>query len=198
MMLDPKRVAEAALFMSSEPLTLDQLTKIMGFDNYGKALAVLDALVKEFNDLGAAMEIVRTPEGRYRMQVRDELLQKVQHLAVSTDLSRAVLRTLAIIAFKQPVRQSIVVKMRGNKAYDHIKELSDKGFVRGVKEGNTISLETTKKFEEYFGSPIKDTEFVIKHRGEQTTLLGMGDEIGQEEEGAVGDGGSAAPASASG
>ena len=96
------------------------------------------------------------------MQVRSEYLSKVKHLAISTDLPKSILRTLAIIAFKQPIKQSIVVKMRGNKAYDHIERLNDEKFIKKTREGNTYVLETTKKFIDYFGEPIKGTDFVPK------------------------------------
>jgi len=164
-----KHLAEAALFMSAEPLTIDQLSKIMGSESLGKALGVLDALVLDFNAQDSALEIVKTTDGRYRMQVRGDYLKQVKHLAISTDLPKSVLRTLAIIAFKQPIKQSIAVKMRGNKAYDHIERLREEGFVKKTREGNTYVLETTKKFIDYFGEPVKGTDFVPKDR---QTILG--------------------------
>ncbi len=172
--MEKNRLVEAALFMSSEPLTIDQLGKIIESDSLGKTLRVLDGAILEFNKLGSALEIAKTTDGRYRMQVRSDYLPKVKHLAVSTDLPKSVLRTLAIIAFKQPIRQSIVVKMRGNKAYDHIERLSDEGFIRKAKEGNTYMLETTKKFIDYFGEPIKGTDFVPK--SQQQILSEEGEE----------------------
>ena len=166
--MEKSRLVEAALFMSAEPLTIDQLGKIMETETLGKALGVLDALVLDFNKHDSALEIVKTTDGRYRMQVRSEYLSQVKHLAISTDLPKSVLRTLAIIAFKQPIKQSIVVKMRGNKAYDHIERLREEGFVKKTREGNTYVLETTKKFIDYFGEAVKTTDFVPADR--QTIL----------------------------
>lgn len=160
--MDKKHLVEAALFMSAEPLTIDQLGKIIESDTLGKTLAVLDATVAEFNSRASGLEIAKTSDGRYRMQVRQDYLGPVKHLAITTDLPKSILRTLAIVAFKQPIRQSIVVKMRGNKAYEHIERLEGEGFVKKTKEGNTYTIETTKKFIDYFGEPIKGTDFVPK------------------------------------
>jgi len=181
--MEKKHLMEAALFMSAEPLTIDQLGKIAESDSLGKTLGTLDALVNEFNARGSALEIVKTTDGRYRMQVRHDYLSQVKHLAISTDLPNSVLRTLAIVAFKQPIKQSIVIKMRGNKAYDHLDRLEQEGFVKKTREGNTYILETTKKFIDYFGEPIKGTEFVPKDR---QTILGepvIGDDEDGEDEG---------------
>jgi len=166
------QLVEAALFMSSEPLTIEQIGRVLESDSLGKTLRVLDGAILEFNRRDSALEIAKTTDGRYRMRVRGDYLEKVKHLAVSTDLPKSILRTLAIIAFKQPIKQSIVVKMRGNKAYDHIERLNDEGFIRRTREGNTYILETTKKFINYFGEPIQDTDFVPK--SQQLILAGKG------------------------
>ena len=170
--MEKKQLVEAALFMSSEPLTIEQLGRVLGSDSLGKTLRVLDAAVLGFNRRDSALEIAKTTDGRYRMRVRGEYIDKVKHLAVSTDLPKSTLRTLAIIAFKQPIKQSIVVKMRGNKAYDHIERLETDGFIRKTREGNTYILETTKKFIDYFGEPIRDTEFIPKSQQQILTEEG--------------------------
>lgn len=166
--MEEKKLAEAALFMSPEPITLDALAKIMGIESHGKALQLMDEFVKEFNERESSIEIVKTRDNRYRMHVRHKYVDRVQHLAITTDLSKGVLRTLAIIAYKQPIRQSIIVKVRGTKAYDHVSQLVEEGFVRKTKESNTFRLETTKKFEQYFGPPVKDLDLTPKEA--QATL----------------------------
>ena len=180
------KVAEAALFMSAEPLTLDQIGKLMKSESFGETVKVIDELIASFNDKESALEIVKTTDSRYRMQVRREVLPMVKDLAITTDFSKSVLRTLAIIAFKQPIKQSIVVKMRGNKSYDHIHQLDEEGFVKKTREGNTYLIETTKKFIDYFGEPIKGTDMVPKSQQEildPQTTLGAASEVAPEETG---------------
>ena len=72
--------------------------------------------------------------------------------------------TLAIIAYKQPIKQSIVVKIRGNKAYDHIKKFIDIGLVVGKRVGHTKELRFSDEFFEYFHLVKKgdgSTELVV-------------------------------------
>jgi len=61
------------------------------------------------------------------------------------------MKTLALIAYKQPIIQATVVKYRNNKAYDHLKLLLDEGFIKKEPRGRTFTLTTTTKFIEYFG-----------------------------------------------
>ncbi len=152
MAMEKKGIIEAALFMSPEPLGIDKLAKISK-TSVAEALQIIQELMKEYESR-PGIEIVRIEGGKYKMQVRDEYLPFVKDLAASLEMSKAVIRTLALIAFNQPIKQSEVVKIRGNKAYDHIKELIDKGFVKTRKFRNTLLLETTRKFDEYFG-PIE-------------------------------------------
>jgi segregation and condensation protein B len=148
-----KKLAEAALFMSTESLSASELSRVMGLSDVRDAVKALDELVKEFNSRDTALEVIKTSEGNYRMQVRREFLPRVKHLATSVDLPKSVLRTLSVIAFKQPIKQSVVAKLRGNKAYEHVKELEDQGFIKRQKSGHTFVLETTRKFSDYFQLP---------------------------------------------
>ncbi len=147
--VEKKGILEAALFMSPDPLGIDKLSNLIGM-GLSDTLAILNELIQEYQER-PGVEIVRIEGGKYKMQVRAEYLPYVKDLATTLEMSKAVLRTLALIAFRQPIKQSDVVKIRGNKAYDHIKELMDKGFVKSRKHRNTLLLETTRKFEEYFG-----------------------------------------------
>jgi segregation and condensation protein B len=144
----PKRLIEAALFMSSKPLTIEDLSKITGIASLGKIEERLEELRKEYE--GRGFEIVRSPEG-WSMEVRSEMLPKVAHLTRYSDLSGGQRRTLALIAYKEPVRQSEIVRIQGNKAYSYIKRLVKKGLVKSEKEGRTRILMLTREFERYFG-----------------------------------------------
>ena len=58
--------------------------------------------------------------------------------------------TLAVIAYKQPIMQCDVIKIRGNKAYDHVKTLVEQGFITNERSGRTRILKLTEKFYDYF------------------------------------------------
>ncbi|MFH0986623.1 MAG: SMC-Scp complex subunit ScpB [Candidatus Micrarchaeota archaeon] len=151
---DSKRLAEAALFMSPEALTLNELTKIMDLPSFSLSLKALDDLEEDYKNQSTALMITKDAKGRYQMTVKPEYSSKVSHLAVSTDMTKATLRTLGLVAVKQPVRQSLIVAIIGNKAYDYIKELEERGFLRSKRAGTTKLLSTTPKFESYFGGQI--------------------------------------------
>ncbi|MFH1294367.1 MAG: SMC-Scp complex subunit ScpB [Candidatus Aenigmatarchaeota archaeon] len=143
----PKKVLEAALFVADRPLRLEELTRITGH-NMGNVKKVLGELVNEYD--GRALEIAETPEG-WHMRVRQDVLPNVAHLTPHSDLTEGCKRTLALILYNEPVKQSDIIKTQGNKAYTYIKKLQKKGLVKSVKKGHTMTLELTQEFETYFG-----------------------------------------------
>ena len=83
-------------------------------------------------------------------------MPKVAELTPYRDLSDGMVRSLALIAALQPVKQSVLVKLQGNKVYDYVKRLEEKKLIKSRKAGRTKILETTKHFEAYFGSSIEE------------------------------------------
>jgi segregation and condensation protein B len=65
--------------------------------------------------------------------------------------SRAKLKTLSLIAYKQPILQSVVIKYRGTGAYQHIKELEADGIIERQPKERTYLVKTTQKFAEFYG-----------------------------------------------
>lgn len=143
-----KKLVEAALFMTTKPLGLDELAKVTGLNSLGFVKQVLEELQKEYETRG--MEIVNTPDG-WLMQAKQEFLPKIAHLTPYHDLSEGTKRTLALVVYKEPIRQSNIIKTQGNKAYSYIKDLVKRGLVRAEKDGRTKLLYLTPEFERYFG-----------------------------------------------
>jgi segregation and condensation protein B len=142
-----KKLLEAALFISSRPLTVNELGRVVGISSLGTVKKMLEELQGEYS---SGIEIVETGEG-WQMQVRQELLPKVAHLTPYSDLSEGCKRTLALVVYKEPARQAEIVKIQGNKAYSYIKELKRRGLIRAEKNGKTMVLKLTQEFENYFG-----------------------------------------------
>ena len=90
-------------------------------------------------------------ENGYILQVKEEHMDIVEKLC-PVELKPAVLKTLAVIALKQPIRQTELKELRGSTAYEHIPELLEKGLISRNKDknGRSFNLKTTAKFEEYF------------------------------------------------
>lgn len=146
---------EAAMFISGRFLSLQELVTLTDI-NPILLRELIDKLVEKYDDT-TAIEIT-AKEDSWKMDVRQEYREMVNRLATGTaEFSRAEQETLAIIAYKQPVKQSVIVKIRGNKAYDHVKHFIEIGLVRGKREGHTKELTLSEDFHEYFhlGNPKK-------------------------------------------
>jgi len=148
-MEETKRLVEAALFMSPKPLSLTDLYNIHKGD-VSELRSALNDLVHDYAERDGALEIIETASG-YQMKVRKQLEQHVAHLTTNTEFSKSEMKTLAYIALKQPVKQSMLVKFRSNQAYEDLKALMERGLVTKEPEGRTFIVRTTKKFVQYFG-----------------------------------------------
>jgi len=92
------------------------------------------------------------------LTVRDEFVPLVSNLVSSTELERPLMETLAVIAWKYPIIQSEVVKLRNASAYDHMKQLEEMGYIQKEKFGRTYKVKLTKKFFEYFDLPSEEAK----------------------------------------
>lgn len=153
-------VAEAALFLSEEPLTIDELADVMNLGSPGYVQQVIDGLKDELEQEARGLKIIEN-DGKYEMVVKTTFVDRVEHLAPHRDLDEGVLRTLALIAYNTPVKQSEVIDIRGNRAYGQIKELIERSFVEAEKDGRTKILEVTDHFLEYFELDAPD-EFAMR------------------------------------
>lgn len=93
------------------------------------------------------------------MEVKPKI---AEHLPKETksDLPPKLLKAAALIAYHQPMPQSRLVELLGQKAYDHIRELAQAGLVGRRRDGNTRRLTTTRRFSEMFGCPHTDRKKV--------------------------------------
>jgi segregation and condensation protein B len=145
---EQKKIIEAAMFISSSPLSLDYLGRISGLNSLGYVKEMVESLQKDYENRG--IEIVKTPQG-WIMQVRQDLLDRVAHLTPYSDMSEGCKRALALVVYKEPVKQSEIIRMQGNKAYSYIKYLLKRDLIRAEKTGHTKILRLTQEFERYFG-----------------------------------------------
>ncbi len=144
------RIMEAALFMTPKGLGIEDLGRMANIPLL-HAREYIPSMMDAFNAQHNAMEIVEDTGG-YRMRVRAPYDEKVSHLAGGGDLTPAEMKTLAFIAYKQPLLQAQLVQVRSNTAYEHLQLLVEKGFVSREPKGRSFLLRTTKKFAEYFGT----------------------------------------------
>ncbi|WNY27241.1 SMC-Scp complex subunit ScpB [Methanolapillus ohkumae] len=149
-----KQVIEAALFAAGSAVSVDTLMKISQKSKREVRDLVL-ALREEYLSRGSGIEISDLSD-RFVMQVRPDFAEKVRDVAPK-ELTSSQLKTLSIIAYHQPITQSDIVEMRGSNAYEHIGELSERGFIDLKPQGRTKIITTTRLFADYFGMASSNT-----------------------------------------
>ncbi len=156
---------EAALFMAGRTMTVKELHDLTGMD--AKRIAsVLESLHEKWEELDAALQIVENEEG-WTMRVKDRYLPHVHQLSSLTNLTDGEMKTLSVVAYYQPITQADVVKIRGNRAYEQLKRLEGLGLVTSEPSGVTKMIETTSRFQEYFGEVESEDARELLKKGEE-------------------------------
>ena len=146
-----KRVIETALLCAQEPLSVADLTRLFVEDvSTTEIKSVLDTLQTEWQDKG--MELVHIATG-WRFQSRLSMREYLDRLTPEKPpkYSRAVMETLAIIAYRQPVTRGEIEEIRGVAVSSNVmKQLEDRGWVEVIGHKETIGrpglYATTKQF----------------------------------------------------
>ncbi|WP_406655717.1 SMC-Scp complex subunit ScpB [Methanolobus sp. ZRKC2] len=157
--MNDRETIEAALFAAGSALDIATLSKLVGKPKK-QVIPIIEKLISEYEGRESGIEMLDLG-GRYVMQVKPEYAELVRPLAPK-ELSAPMLRTLSMIAYHQPLVQSELIDMRGNSAYDHIRELKERGLVEATPHGRTKLLHTTSLFADYFGLESNDPELVKK------------------------------------
>lgn len=150
------KAAIEALLFATNGLTVDEISKRIDVTR-GKAKQLLEELELEHLEDTKGIQIIQDGD-IWKMSVKPEMTPQVRDI-LPPEFPKAIIKTLAIIAAKKPVKQSVVVRMRGNKAYDHVKKLEKLGLITSFKQGSTKILDLTEKFFNYFHfneSELKD------------------------------------------
>lgn len=152
-----KDVVEAALLAYGQPLSVDQLCEM--FDEYERpdAAEVRNALAQLAEECaGRPLELVEVASG-WRLQVRAGFSGRLSKLWQErpSRYSRALLETLALIAYRQPITRAEIEDVRGVTVNPNIvRTLTERGWIRvvGHREvpGHPELLGTTREFLDYF------------------------------------------------
>ncbi|MDF3020420.1 MAG: hypothetical protein K0Q92_1723 [Steroidobacteraceae bacterium] len=152
-----KNVIEAALLAAGRPVPVSELQQI--FDEHSRPSpkelrAILEALSADYEGRGVAIK--ETANG-FRFQVRTEFAHEVSRLWPDRPkkYSRAMLETLALIAYRQPITRAEIEHVRGVAVNPEIvKTLMERNWVRVVGHrdvpGHPELLGTTAEFLDYF------------------------------------------------
>jgi segregation and condensation protein B len=146
-MTDPRPV-EAVLFTSGSYLSTGDIADLAGVDEE-EISSIVEELRGKYDSIDSALSIFEE-NGKYKMNVVEDYSYVVRSVVSEAELRDALMETLALIAYKAPVLQSDIVEARSARAYTHIKELLDRGFVERERDGRTFRLDVTDTFYDYF------------------------------------------------
>jgi segregation and condensation protein B len=192
-----RNVIEAALLAAGRPLTVDELVGVFDQRDGSSAeevQAAVEALRGEYEDRG--IELAEVANG-YRIQIRAAVAQPVSRLWQErpAKYSRALLETLALVAYRQPITRGEIEQIRGVAVNPNItKTLLERGWIRVVGQrdvpGRPELLGTTREFLDYFGLKKLDDLPTLAQLKEledlrvQLTLPGADADVVQVGEGA--------------
>ncbi|MBS3105560.1 SMC-Scp complex subunit ScpB [Candidatus Woesearchaeota archaeon] len=143
-----KSKVEAVLFSTGNRISLEEISRLCR-SRKEDVIAALKELQKEYDEKQSSLMMVE--EGEFwKFAVRDHFIPMVRKIVTETELTKSVLETLSVIAFKYPILQSDMIKIRTNKAYDHLVELEKSGYITRQKHGRTNLIKLTDKFFKYF------------------------------------------------
>jgi segregation and condensation protein B len=175
------KVLEAVFFISGRYLSMQELISLSDL-NPIIIRDLIERLKDKYNREESALEIVEK-NGVWKMDVRQEYANIINKMATrSSEFSKAEQETLAIIAYKQPIKQSVIIKIRGNKAYDHIKKLSDLDLIKKKRTGHTHELSLSEDFYDYFSVSESDKGNFAGLREDVDKMIEIAEkEVEQEE-----------------
>lgn len=174
-----KRVIETALLCAQEPITAMDLTRLFADDGSQHDIeAMLTSIQIDWQDKG--MELVHIATG-WRFQSRLSMREYLDRLTPEKPprYSRAVMETLAIIAYRQPVTRGEIEEIRGVAVSSNVmKQLEDRGWVEVIGHKETIGrpglYATTKQFLDDLSLPNLQSLPLLEDAAPTFESLGQG------------------------
>ncbi|MFW5771255.1 MAG: SMC-Scp complex subunit ScpB [Spirochaetota bacterium] len=151
-----KGIFEAILFLSNEPLPITFFTREFGIDPTQTRI-LIDSLVDEYEERDGGIKLVEISNGFQFITSKKyaEPIRRVMGFKKTDTLSRGMLETLSIIAYRQPIMLAEIEELRGVSSRMMVANLMKKNLVKpvGRKElpGRPLTYGTTDEFLRYFG-----------------------------------------------
>lgn len=140
---------EAVLFAAGKPLSVAELTESLDAPDFRPVQQALRRLSKTYEGRQTALEVRRVGD-RYALQLREPFVAAA-HSVTPVEMAPRTLKTLTLIAYHQPMLQSLLARMIGEPAYEEVGRLRSLNLIHAEPKGSTLELRTTKAFAEYFG-----------------------------------------------
>ena len=158
MNIKEKRLVESVLFSASKPISINEIKEATSLTP-NKIKKTIDELIEDYSVTRkdeTSMEVIKAGD-KFAMQVKKQFTDQSVMIA-RPEIESNLLKTLTLIAFHQPLKQSNLRRMIGTKAYEHVDELASMKLIHSKKHGSTEMLTTTKLFPEYFGIETTNPE----------------------------------------
>ena len=128
---------------------LKRLCRVFNDESLRKSLQDLQI---DYDNRDSSLKLIHE-EDTWKIQTKEDFFHIVKKIVTETELKKTLMETLAVIAWKYPIKQSDLIKIRTNKAYDHLKELEEIGYITRQKHGRSKLIKLTDKFFAYFDLP---------------------------------------------
>ena len=153
------QLLEAALFAAARPVTVEELVTLDPDASLDDVRAALDQLREHYDFDGHGVEVVELGGG-YQIVTRPALaaaLERAQLAQRASRLTAAMLETLAVIAYRQPVGRAEIEEIRGVNGSGVLRSLQERGLIEVVGRseglGRPLLYGTTPLFLELLGMP---------------------------------------------
>lgn len=151
------RVIEGILFVSNEPVPVKGIAAAIE-TNFDEAAIIMEELIEKYNeDETRGIKIIKA-DGKYQLVTKQNIFKYLQKANTELEKPRitpAMLETLAIVAYKQPITRLEIESIRGVNSDHVVSKLVEYDLVcevgRAEKIGHPILFGTTDKFLMYFG-----------------------------------------------
>lgn len=160
-----RAIIEAALYAADHPLSLGEIKEILKTSSETYVQKVVDEVKFEYSKRGGPFSLTEIGKGTFTLRLNDEFMTRLNEIIPKTRVSRGALKTLAMIAYKQNLSQAKLAELRGNRVYEHVRQLLALGFIESKPFGRTRMLRTSRRFASYFG--FEDDMDKIRERIEE-------------------------------
>ncbi len=157
-----KNRIEAILFSIGSFIDVEELARICSIGSTGLVKDYLIELKRDYQERNTALELVEE-DNRWKLNIKGKYGHIANKILSDSELDSPTMKTLAVIAYKQPIEQSKLIKARGNSAYQHIKQLKEQNFITSEPSGRTRILKLSKTFYDYFDVNKDEIKARLEH-----------------------------------
>lgn len=174
-----KERVESVLFSAGKKLPIAEIARLCGKRLLADIESALHELREDYLHKGGL--VVLNDGDEWRITVKERYMPYARKITTKVELTKTYMETLAVVAYKSPVLQSAIIKIRTNKAYDHLAQLEQMGYITRTKHGRTKLIRLAPKFFDYFDvpqealkqkfEPVKEMEMEVAEKEAEKEMI---------------------------